>query len=222
MARALAAEGAEVIIGDILEDEGAALAREIGDQARFVRLDVTREEDWIAAVAQANLGGRFSLLANNAGKMVLKPLLETDVGMFEDHFRVNQLGIFLGMKTAAKAMRTNGGGSIVNTASVAGMRGMPGGVAYSGNKWAVRGMTRVAAGELGPFNIRVNSVNPGVVRTDLTAFIGDEELNRRETQVPLGRFSTPEEIAKGALFLLSDDAATITGAELKIDGGFLL
>ena len=220
IAAQLIAEGAEVVIGDIDEARGRAVADSLGGRARFVRLDVTREQDWLAAVAEADREGRFRLLANNAGKMVLKPLLETDVETFEDHFRVNQLGIFLGMKSAAAAMRANGGGAIVNMASVAGMRGMPGGVAYAGNKWEVRGMTRVAAGELGSDRIRVNSVNPGAVRTDLTASLGEEELARREALVPLGRFSTPAEVAKAVLFLLSDDAATISGAELKVDGGF--
>lgn len=220
IAAQLIAEGAEVVIGDIDEARGSALADSLGGRARFVRLDVTRERDWRAAVAEADREGRFRLLANNAGKMVLKPLLETDVETFEDHFRINQLGIFLGMKSAAAAMRVHGGGAIVNMASVAGMRGMPGGVAYAGNKWAVRGMTRVAAGELGSDRIRVNSVNPGAVRTDLTASLGEEELARREALVPLGRFSTPAEVAKAVLFLLSDDAETISGAELKVDGGF--
>jgi len=222
-ARMLVAEGGKVLVGDILEEEGKELVAELGHNAAFARLDVTSEADWQAAVAQAEEElGPLNLLVNNAGILQLAPLTETSVAMFEAHMRVNQLGVFLGMKTVFEAMRRAGGGSIVNISSVAGLRGTPNGVAYSGSKWAVRGMTKVAAAEFGPHKIRVNSVHPGLIKTKLTDFAPDEHFSALEAELPLREINTITDVALAVLYLLSDDAARITGAELKIDSGFLL
>ena len=166
-ARFCVAEGAKVVIGDVLEAQGEQLASELGDAAVFVRQDVTREDDWDKAVnAAAGLGGLHGLV-NNAGIYQPKTLMETDTELFERHMRVNQLGCFLGMKIVVPLMERSGGGSIVNISSVAGLRGSPGAIAYSATKWALRGMTKAAAIDLAPRKIRVNSVHPGPIDTEM-------------------------------------------------------
>ncbi|MEJ1968413.1 MAG: glucose 1-dehydrogenase [Rhizomicrobium sp.] len=221
-ARMLVEEGARVVIGDILEREGMALAADLGDKARFVPLDVTKEEDWRRVVATAQDLGPVRCLINNAGIFTLKPIIETEAALFEQYMRVNQLGVFLGMKASFAAMKAAGGGAMVNISSVAGLHGLPNGIAYASTKWAVRGMSKVAAAEFGPSNIRVNSVHPGLVDTEMTAFIAKDQREAYTKELPLRRRTTIEEVAKCVLYLLSDDAATITGAEVKIDSGSLL
>ena len=221
-ARMLVAEGARVVIGDVLEAEGAALARDLGDAAAFVIQDVTRPEDWARAVAAAEALGGLHGLVNNAGIYIPKPLMQTDVELFERHVRINQLGCFLGMQAAVPAMERAGGGSIVNISSVAGLRGSPNAFAYSATKWALRGMTKAAAADLASHNIRVNSVHPGPIETPMLDVRTPEENRRRLQSVPMRRAGTAEEVAKLVLFLLSDDSAYMTGAELAIDGGATL
>jgi 3alpha(or 20beta)-hydroxysteroid dehydrogenase len=221
-ARLLVAEGGKVVIGDVLEAEGEALARELGPSAVFLRQDVTLPEDWARAVAAAEAMGGLHGLVNNAGIYIPKPLMETDVALFERHLRVNQLGCFLGMQAAVPAMERAGGGSIVNISSTAGLRGSPNAFAYGSTKWAVRGMTKAAALDLAPRNIRVNSVHPGPIDTPMLDIRTPEQNARREQAVPMRRFGTAEEVAKLVLFLLSDDSAYMTGAELAIDGGVSL
>lgn len=221
-ARMLVAEGARVVIGDVLEAEGAALARDLGDAAAFVIQDVTRPEDWARAVAAAEAMGGLHGLVNNAGIYIPKPLMQTDVALFERHMRINQLGCFLGMQAAVPAMERAGGGSIVNISSVAGLRGSPNAFAYSATKWALRGMTKAAAADLAGRNIRVNSVHPGPIETPMLDVRTPEENRRRLQSVPMRRAGTAEEVAKLVLFLLSDDSAYMTGAELAIDGGATL
>jgi 3alpha(or 20beta)-hydroxysteroid dehydrogenase len=219
-ARLLVAEGAKVVLGDVLEAEGEALARELGPAAVFLRQDVTRPEDWARCVAAAEaLGGGLHGLVNNAGIYVPKPLMETDAELFERHMRVNQLGCFLGMKAVVPAMERAGGGSIVNISSTAGLRGSPGAIAYSSTKWALRGMTKAAAIDLAPRGIRVNSVHPGPIDTDMVKVWSNEQRATRIGQIPMGRMGTAEEVARTVLFLLSDDSAYMTGAELAIDDG---
>ena len=219
-ARLLVAEGAKVVIGDTREDAGRRLAAELGPAAVFVRHDVADEAEWTRAAAEA-LGGLHGLI-NNAGIFIPRTLLETDAALFEQHTRVNQFGCFLGMKAAVGAMERAGGGSIVNISSVAGLRGAAGAFAYSATKWALRGMTKSAAVELAPRRIRVNSVHPGPIDTEMLAARSAEENQRRVRQVPLKRMGTAEEVARLVLFLLSDDSAFITGAEMAIDGGVSL
>jgi len=221
-ARMLVAEGGRVVIGDVLEMEGRRLAAELGDAAVFLHHDVTEEADWMEAVEAAERLGGLHGMVNNAGIFIPRSLMETDTALFERHMRVNQLGCFLGMKAVVGAMERSGGGSIVNISSVAGLRGSPGAIAYSATKWALRGMTKAAAIDLAPRDIRVNSVHPGPIDTEMLKVRSPEENRRRTEMVPMRRMGTAEEVAKLVLFLLSDDSAYITGAEMTIDGGVSL
>jgi 3alpha(or 20beta)-hydroxysteroid dehydrogenase len=222
-ARLFVREGARVVITDILEDQGQALARELGpDAAIFLRHDVASEADWQTAIdAAASLGGLHGLI-NNAGIYQPATLLETGAALFERHMRINQLGPFLGMKAVVPLMERSGGGAIVNISSVAGLRGSPGAIAYSATKWALRGMTKAAAVDLAPRNIRVNSVHPGPIDTDMLKVRTSEQNRQRLLSVPMGRMGSAEEVADLVLFLASDESRYITGAEVTIDGGAAL
>jgi len=221
-ARLFVAEGARVVLGDVLEPEGRQLASELGDAATFLRQDVTQEGDWKTAVNAAEKLGGLHGLVNNAGIYQPGTLMETDTELFERHTRVNQLGCFLGMKTVAPLMERSGGGSIVNISSVAGLRGSPGAIAYSATKWALRGMTKAAAIDLAPRKIRVNSVHPGPIDTEMIKVRTREQNRQRVQLVPMKRMGTAEEVASLVLFLLSDESGYITGAEVAIDGGVSL
>src|SRR5260370_22178028 len=218
-ARMLVAEGAKVVIGDLREDDGRRLAAEVGEAAVFVRHDVAEEAEWARAVAAAEGLGGLHGMVNNAGIFIPRTLMETDTALFEQHTRVNQLGCFLGMKAVVGAMERSGGGSIVNISSVAGLRGSPGAFAYSATKWALRGMTKSAAIDLGGRKIRVNSVHPGPIDTDMIAFRTPEQREERMKQVPMHRYGTLEEDAQLVAFLLSDESSYINRAEIAIDGG---
>ena len=218
-ARACVAEGARVVIGDLLEAEGRALAGQLGQSCAFVRHDVTQEADWAAALRAAEALGGLHGLINNAGIYQPASLMETDAALFERHTRVNQLGCFLGMKAVVPLMERSGGGSIVNISSVAGLRGSPRAFAYSATKWALRGMTKSAAADLAPRGIRVNSIHPGPIDTDMLKIRTPEQNQQRLQSVPMKRMGTADEVAMLALFLLSDESAYITGAEVAIDGG---
>lgn len=221
-ARRIVAEGGRVVVGDVLLDEGARLAAELGQACRFEPLDVTSESQWAAAVAAAEKLGPLGGLVNNAGVLVMLPMLETTSAEFERVTRVNQLGTFLGMCAVIPALERAGGGAIVNLSSVAGLRGTPNAIAYSASKWAVRGMTKAAALELAPKNIRVNSVHPGPIDTDMMRVRGEEENLTRAQRVPMKRFGTGEEVAAMVLFLLSDESRFMTGSEVAVDGGISL
>ncbi len=217
-ARMLAAEGARVVLGDILEAEGQRLAAELGDAALFLRQDVTVEADWARMVDAAERLGGVHGLVNNAGVYRPATLLETDAALYEQHVRINQFGCFLGMKAVVPAMERARGGSIVNISSVAGLQGSPGAFAYSATKWALRGMTKSAAIDLAARGIRVNSVHPGPIDTEMLKVRTPEENAQRLELVPMRRQGTADEVAQLVLFLLSDDSAYITGAEIAIDG----
>ena len=221
-ARALVAEGGRVVIGDVLLPEGAALAAELGAACRFLPLDVTSEAQWAGAVELAESLGRLHGLVNNAGVYKPVPLVDTGVAEFERHTRVNQLGTFLGMRAAVPAFERTGGGAIVNMSSTVGLRSAPNAIAYTATKWAVRGMTKAAALELAPLNIRVNSVHPGPIDTNMLDVRSREENLRRVQQVPMKRLGTREEIAGLVLFLLSDESRYMTGSEVAMDGGAAL
>jgi 3alpha(or 20beta)-hydroxysteroid dehydrogenase len=222
-ARMLIAEGGKVVVGDVLEEQGRALATELGPACRFLRQDVTEEADWARAVEEAvRLGGALHGMINNAGIYTPRPLMETDAALFERHTRVNQLGCFLGMKAVVPAMERAGSGSIVNISSTAGLRGSPGALAYCATKWALRGMTKAAAVDLAPRGIRVNSVHPGPIDTDMVKVWTNEQRAVRLGSIPMGRIGTAEDVARLVLFLLSDESSYITGAEVSVDGGVSL
>jgi 3alpha(or 20beta)-hydroxysteroid dehydrogenase len=220
-ARLFAAEGAKVVLTDLLDAEGQAVAAEIGAAARWLHHDVTREADWAAAVAlaQRDFGG-LDLLVNNAGIYQPSPLPDCETELFERIWRVNQLGVFLGMRAAVPAMRARGGGAIVNISSIAGLRGFPGAVAYVGTNWAVRGMTKTAAVELAPDRIRINSVHPGLIETPMIAANPPEVNAGIVAATPLKRAGSAEGVARLVLFLASDEASYVTGAEVAVDGGW--
>ena len=221
-ARRLVAEGARVVIGDVLLEEGRALARELGAACIFQPLDVTDEAQWEAAVLVAEGIGKLNGLVNNAGVYKPTPMIDTAAAEFERHTRVNQLGTFLGMRAAIPALERTGGGAIVNMSSTVSLRSAPNAIAYTASKWAVRGMTKAAALELAPKNIRVNSVHPGPIDTDMLNVRSREENLRRVQQVPMKRLGTKEEIAGLVLFLLSDESRYMTGSEVAMDGGAAL
>ena len=221
-ARLLAAEGAKVVIGDVLDEQGAAVATGIGDAARYYHLDVRRADDWQRVVAFAvNTFGRLDVLVNNAGIIKVGSIVELTVEDYLEVFEVNQLGCFLGMKAAIPAMRVAGGGSIINISSVGGLRGRPMTAAYAATKFAIRGMTKCAALEVGHDGIRVNSVHPGSIDTDMTrgAEFADIDKQAYHAALPIPRVGTPEDVAQVVLFLASDDSRYCTGAEFVVDGG---
>jgi 3alpha(or 20beta)-hydroxysteroid dehydrogenase len=216
-ARALADEGARVVLGDILDDDGRALADELGDGARYVHLDVTRAEDWEAAVAEAEEAfGPVTLLVNNAGIVSFAPIADMDPDEFRRVIDINLIGVFLGMHTTIPSLRRAGGGAIINISSTAGMMGYANIAAYTASKWGVRGMTKSAALELGRDGIRVVSVHPGPIATPMTADLEDLAAGQ-----PIPRMGQPEEVTRLVLFL-ADEATYSTGSEWIVDGGALL
>ena len=222
--RAFVLEGAKVAIADLLDDAGSALAEELGEAARFYHHDVTSEAAWNTLVEQVELDlGPIDILVNNAGILLFRSLLETSRDDFERVLQVNLLGEFLGIKAVAPGMIARHRGAIVNISSVDGMKGANGLAAYASSKWGVRGLTRVAAMELGHHGIRVNSVHPGGVDTIMTNHDGRprSQVDERFGNVPLQRVGAPEEVAKATLFLASDDASYLAGAEIAVDGGML-
>ena len=214
-------EGARVVIADIADEAGKALAAELGDAAHFVHLDVADEQNWQVAVDEAvSTFGPMNVLVNNAGVLQFAELTEMPLADFERVFRINVFGCFLGMQTVARVMVAHGGGSIVNSSSIEGIGGMATLVAYSGTKFAIRGMTKAAAMELGPKGVRVNSVHPGMVDTGMTrAYAGEEGMRWAASKVPLKRVGQPEDIARLYVFLASDESSFSTGAEFVADGG---
>lgn len=221
-ARQLVAEGGKVVIGDVLVDEGRRLATELGDGCTFQPLDVTSEAQWRDAVALTRRIGPLHGLVNNAGIFHPASIPDTTTEIFERHTRINQLGTFLGMQAVVPAFEHTGSGAIVNISSAAGLRGAPNTIAYTATKWAVRGMTKAAALELADRNIRVNSVHPGPIDTDMLRVRSAEENRARAARVPMKRYGNKEEIAGLVLFLLSDESRYMTGSEVAMDGGISL
>lgn len=221
IARRFVAEGAKVVIADVAEEQGQALAQELGDAAHFMRHDVSDPESWTTLVDATNERfGPVNVLANNAGILRFGDIERMPADEVELLWRVNQLGTFLGMQAVSRTMRKNGGGSIINASSVEGLAGMPSCTAYAATKWAIRGMTKCAAMELGPKGIRVNSVHPGMIDTPMTRVHGgDAAMEYGATKVPLRRVGTPDDIAPVYVFLASDEASYLNGAEIAVDGG---
>lgn len=219
--RGFVAEGAKVVIADIAADDGELLAKEVGDDAVFVRHDVTSESDWESTVATAQERfGHVDVLINNAGILHFSELTATTLEDYERVIRINQFGTFLGMRSVVAAMEAAGGGSIVNTSSIEGLGGMPFLVAYTSSKFAIRGMTKAAAMELGPKGIRVNSVHPGMIDTGMTRVHGgDAAMEWGGQRVALKRVGLPEDVVGMYVFLASDESGFCTGAEYVVDGG---
>jgi 3alpha(or 20beta)-hydroxysteroid dehydrogenase len=215
-------EGAQVVLGDVREQEGQELATSLGDRASFEKLDVSDAADWDKVVAHCEQLGGLHGLVNNAGIYQPKPIRDTEPELLDAHFRVNQLGVVLGLKSVAPLMERSGGGSIVNVSSTAGLQGIPNAIAYVGTKWAVRGMTKTAALELASCNIRVNSVHPGLIDTPMLNSRARDDLERRAALIPLKRMGTVDDVTNLVLFLLSDESAYMTGAEISVDGGLSL
>lgn len=219
-ARRLATEGAMVVITDIADDDGLAVAAELGPRARYVHHDVSSERDWAAAVDVAvNEFGGVDVVVNNAGVHWLRALEDETADGFRRAFEVNLIGTFLGIRTAIAPLRVRGGGSIINIASLAGTTGLGWHAAYGASKWAVRGLTRTAASELGPDGIRVNAILPGAIETSMLPPDREGLGDTRFAALPLGRAGKPDEVSALVAFLASDESAYITGAEFAIDGG---
>ena len=222
-ARIFAREGASVVIGDLLEEEALKVVAEIGDaggKALFVKLDVTDESSWQSLVeAAVERFGKVDILVNNAAILRTQGLLETTEEIWDEVMDVNTKGTFLGTKSVIPEMRKAGGGSIINISSGAGITGSLRNTAYHASKGAVRIFTKSAAIQYAGENIRVNSVHPGPVDTDMLAFSSSAPGARRPEDVPLGRYGRPEEVAYGVLYLASDESSFVTGSEVVIDGG---
>jgi 3alpha(or 20beta)-hydroxysteroid dehydrogenase len=221
-ARLFVEAGAHVVIGDVLDDAGEAVAKDLGDAAVYVHHDVGDELSWTHAIGAAVDGfGRLDVLVNNAGILRTAPLEVQTLEGFEQIIRVNLYGVFLGMRSAIAPMRAAGGGAIVNISSEAGLVGLHRYTAYGASKWAVRGITKTAALELAVDRIRVNSVHPGIVDTPMLIEEGIPLREGRMPMVRLGRYGAPEDIANLVLFLSSDASSYITGAEFHANGGGL-
>jgi 3alpha(or 20beta)-hydroxysteroid dehydrogenase len=225
--RHFVAEGAKVISGDVLDDLGTAVASELGeDNCRFIHHDVSNEDDWAAAVAAAlETFGKLDILVNNAGILMQARITDMPLTDFRRVLDVNAVGCWLGMKTAVEPMKAASGGSIVNISSIEGLTGAAHCTAYAASKFAIRGMTKAAAQELGEFGIRVNSVHPGGIITKMifdTAQTFDPERGERYFKaMPLGRFGKSAEVSHLVAFLASDESSYCTGSEFVIDGGIL-
>jgi 3-oxoacyl-[acyl-carrier protein] reductase len=225
IARRFAAEGAQVVIADIAEENGRRVAREIGYAAVFVRADVTQGDDVKAMVqAATDRFGRLDILVNNAGYSHRnQPMLSVDEATFDRIFAVNVKSIYFAAMHAVPVLRAGGGGVILNIASTAGVRPRPGLTWYNASKGAAITLTRSMAVELAPDKIRVCALNPVAGETPMLAtFLGEDTPERRAqflATIPLGRFSTPTDVANAACFLCSDEASMITGVALEIDGG---
>lgn len=214
-ARAMIAEGAKVVIGDLLDSEGQALAKELGPSVTYVHLDVTKPADWEAAVEKAiKTYGKLNVLVNNAGIANFGPIDEYTHADWDKIIAINLTGVFNGIKAAIPAMKRARGGSIVNISSTAGIRGYPALSGYTASKWGVRGLTKSVALDVGRDGIRVNSVHPGVIRTPMTSSIPEDTRH-----VAMDRTGDPTEVANLIMFLASDESSFSTGAEFIVDGG---
>jgi 3alpha(or 20beta)-hydroxysteroid dehydrogenase len=222
-ARLFASEGATVVVTDVLTDEGEAVATEV--QGLFLAHDVSSETAWQETVRRTlDAYGRIDVLVNNAGIFRRAGLLTTTLADYRRVIDVNQVGVFLGMQAVAPTMIAQRSGSIVNISSIAGFLGAAGAFAYGASKWAVRGMTKAAGIELAKHGVRVNSIHPGMIDTEMMTEVtgGDaERFERIERTVPLRRVAAPEEVAKLALFLASDESAYCTASEFVVDGGVI-
>lgn len=219
-ARLFAQEGAHVVLGDVLDDEGEAVAKDIGERATYVHLDVRSESDWARAVERAGAFGPLNVLVNNAAVVHFASVKDTTLADYMRVIEINQVGTFLGMRSVFDPMKDAGGGSIVNVSSIDGLQAKNGLVAYASSKWAIRGLTKVAAIEFGRHRIRVNSLHPGGVDTVMGNPLGDAEIDRFYANHPIPRCGKSIDIARLALFMASDECSYSTGSEFIADGGW--
>lgn len=218
-ARLLAAAGAHVVIADLQEEPGRDLAEELGERARFIRMDVSEQRDWTRLVDSLEDRPPLRVLINNAGVHWNHTLVEETPEGFEQMLRVNVLGTFLGIRAVTGPMRAAGGGSIINVSSVLGVTGARASGAYATSKWGIRGLTKTAALELGRDGIRVNAILPGHIATPMQAKVRGAEDDPIYNSIALKRRGTPEEAAELALFLASDAGSYLSGADFTVDGG---
>jgi 3alpha(or 20beta)-hydroxysteroid dehydrogenase len=213
--RTMVAEGAKVVFGDILDDEGKAVAAELGDAVRYVHLDVTHPEQWEVAVTTAisEFGG-IDVLVNNAGILNVGTFEDYEISEWQKILDVNLTGVFLGIRAVVKPMKEAGRGSIINISSIEGMAGTMACHGYTASKFGVRGLTKSAAMELGPNGIRVNSIHPGLIKTPMTQWVPDDIF-----QTALGRAADPKEVSNLVVYLASDESSYSTGSEFVVDGG---
>ncbi len=220
-------EGARVVITDVLDAAGQETAQRLspdGSACKFIRHDVTQEDQWNTVVAQTIATfGHIDILVNNAGIFEQGSVLDTTLSAFNKTIDINVTGVFLGLKAVAHHMVERKTGSIINISSVAGLAGTPGFLAYGASKWAVRGMTKGVAKELAPFGVRVNSIHPGIIDTPMLQTFeaaGEGVREAVRTRIPLGREADPFEVARLALYLASDESSYSTGSEFIVDGGW--
>jgi 3alpha(or 20beta)-hydroxysteroid dehydrogenase len=214
-------EGARVVVADIDEERGRAVATGLADAASFQRLDISKRADWqrvVTACLQDN--GKLDILVNNAAIYEWRSIEDTTDEDFERFFRVNQFGTFMGMKAAIEPLKVTRG-TIINVSSVGGAGGYPGIFAYATSKWALRGMTKCAARDLGKYGIRVNCILPGVIETAMVAHLPEETKRGWLASMPLGRLGTSDDVARVAVFLASEAANYMTGADLVVDAGMI-
>ncbi|MGH3678056.1 MAG: SDR family oxidoreductase [Mycobacterium sp.] len=213
--RAMVAEGAKVVFGDILDDEGKAVAAELGNAVRYVHLDVTQPDQWASAVATAidEFGG-LHVLVNNAGILNVGLIEDYDLTEWQRILDINLTGVFLGIRAVVKPMKDAGRGSIIKISSIEGLAGTIGCHGYTASKFAVRGLTKSTALELGPSGIRVNSIHPGLIKTPMTEWVPDDIF-----QTALGRAAEPKEVSSLVVYLASDESSYSTGSEFVVDGG---
>ena len=210
------AEGATVFITDVRTDEGRATAERLGEHVHFLEHDVTSEADWTAVVAAViEAEGRLDVLVNNAGIFAVARALDTSLDDWNRMVAVNQTGVFLGIRECGRVMKAQGSGSVINISSVAGLGGVGIAHAYAATKWAVRGMTKSAAQEFARSGVRVNSVHPGIIDTDMMRESGIPEPG---AGIPMGRAGTADEVADVVLFLASDESSYCSGHEFVVDG----
>lgn len=217
-------QGAKVILADILDDAGETLATSLGNNARYVHADVSSELDWQKLISAAETFGPLNIIVNNAAILHAAAIADSDADDYMRVIKINQLGTYLGIRAAITPMKKAGGGSIINISSIDGLQAKNGLSAYVSSKWAVRGLTKSAAIELGPYNIRVNTVHPGGIFTAMHGAEGQTEPSEQDNEFyvnhALPRVGLPIEVANMSLFLASDESSYSTGAEFLVDGGW--
>jgi 3alpha(or 20beta)-hydroxysteroid dehydrogenase len=213
--RSLVDEGARVVLGDILDAEGELVAKELGDSAKYVHLDVTEPDDWARAVATVtNEYGGIDILVNNAGILNVGLIEDYELSEWQRILDINLTGVYLGIRAVVTPMKAAGRGSIINISSIEGMAGTMACHGYTASKWAVRGLTKSTALELGPSGIRVNSIHPGLIKTPMTEWVPEDIF-----QTALGRAAEPKEVSNLVVYLASDESSYSTGSEFIVDGG---